>query len=82
LPWKLWVLGAKPGYRVLKSNEKGFKSVIDMRAISMSVIQGCQIFVGTTFQNGGKYIKSPQNLPNGYKVYELAVNRLNSKNIY
>jgi hypothetical protein len=26
--------------------------------------QGCQIFLGTTYQNGEKYTKGPQNLPN------------------
>jgi hypothetical protein len=25
---------------------------------------GCQIFLGTTYQNGGKYTKLPQNIPN------------------
>jgi hypothetical protein len=31
------------------------------------VKQGCQIFLGTTYQNGKKYTKWPQNRPNGRK---------------
>jgi hypothetical protein len=31
--------------------------------------QGCQIFLGTTYQNGTKYTKWPQNIPNGRKMY-------------
>jgi hypothetical protein len=42
-------------------------SVID------SCKQGCQIFLGTTYQNGNKLPKSPQNIPNGHKIYEMAV---------
>jgi hypothetical protein len=30
--------------------------------------QGCQIFLGTIYQNGEKYTKLPQNIPNGYKI--------------
>jgi hypothetical protein len=29
--------------------------------------QGCQIFLGTTYQNGG-------NIPNYYKIYQIAIN--------
>jgi hypothetical protein len=36
--------------------------------------QGCQIFIGTTYQNGEQYTKSPQNVSNGHKIYLLAVN--------
>jgi hypothetical protein len=36
--------------------------------------QGCQIFFGTTYQNGEKYTKQPQNVPNGHKIYHMAVN--------
>jgi hypothetical protein len=45
--------------------------------------QGCQIFLGTTYQNGKnipknhkiyqmatEYIKWPQNIPNGHKIYQ------------
>jgi hypothetical protein len=35
--------------------------------------QGCQIFLSTTYQNGGEYIKLPQNIPNVHKVYQMAV---------
>jgi hypothetical protein len=32
--------------------------------------RGCQIFLGTTTKMGGKYIKLPQNVPNGFKIYK------------
>jgi hypothetical protein len=35
--------------------------------------QGCQIFVGTLYQNGGKYTKSPQNIPCDQKMYLMGV---------
>jgi hypothetical protein len=43
------------------------------------VVQGCQIFLGTTYQNGEKiyhirikYTKWPQNVQNGHKIYKVA----------
>jgi hypothetical protein len=43
--------------------------------------QGCQIFLGTTYQNGEKYTKWPQNVPNGYRhtyiIYHLVIKRSN-----
>jgi hypothetical protein len=30
--------------------------------------QGCQIFLGTKYQNGKKYTKLPQNIPNVNKI--------------
>jgi hypothetical protein len=35
--------------------------------------QGCQIFLGPKYQNGDKYTKLPQNIPNGHKIFPLAV---------
>jgi hypothetical protein len=48
-------------------------------------VQGCQIFLGTTYQNvknipnnhkifkmATKYTKWPQNIPNGHKIYQMA----------
>jgi hypothetical protein len=35
--------------------------------------QGCQIFLGTPNQNGEKYTKLPQNIPNVHSVYQMAV---------
>jgi hypothetical protein len=42
--------------------------------------QGCQIFIGTKYQNGGKiyqiaihYTKWSQNIPNGRKIDQMAV---------
>jgi hypothetical protein len=37
------------------------------------VAQGCQIFLGTKYQNGEKYTKLPQNIPNGHKIFAMAV---------
>jgi hypothetical protein len=34
--------------------------------------QGCQIFLGTIYQKGGKYTKVPQNMPNVHKIYQMA----------
>jgi hypothetical protein len=41
--------------------------------IIASLEQGCQILLGATYQNGGKYTKLPQNTPNVHKVYQIAV---------
>jgi hypothetical protein len=38
--------------------------------------QGCQIFLGPTYQNGEKYIKLPQNIPNSNKIYKMAIKYL------
>jgi hypothetical protein len=35
--------------------------------------QGCQMFLGTTYQYGEKYTKWPQLAPKGHKIYHLAV---------
>jgi hypothetical protein len=35
--------------------------------------QGCQIFLGPKYQNGGNYTKVPQNIPNGHKIFPMAV---------
>jgi hypothetical protein len=37
-------------------------------------IQGCQIFLGTTCQSGGKFDKFPRNIPNDQEAYQMAVN--------
>jgi hypothetical protein len=34
--------------------------------------QCCQIFLCKTYQNGGKYIKRTQNIPNDHKIYQMA----------
>jgi hypothetical protein len=31
-------------------------------------LKGCQIFLGTNYQNGEKYTKRPQNIPNGHNI--------------
>jgi hypothetical protein len=35
--------------------------------------RGCQIFLDTKYQNGGKYTKLPQNIANVHKIYQVAV---------
>jgi hypothetical protein len=35
--------------------------------------QGCQIFSGTTYQNGKKYTKLPQNIQNVHKTDQMSV---------
>jgi hypothetical protein len=34
--------------------------------------QGCQIHLGTTYQNGKKYITIPQNIPNAHQTDQMA----------
>jgi hypothetical protein len=36
-------------------------------------MQGCQIFLGPKYQNGEKYTKLPQNIPNGHKIDQLVI---------
>jgi hypothetical protein len=40
---------------------------------SAGVGQGCQIFLGTTYQNGEKYIKMIKSILNGHTIYQMAV---------
>jgi hypothetical protein len=34
--------------------------------------QGCQIFLGPKYENGEKYTKLPQNIPNGHETFLMA----------
>jgi hypothetical protein len=34
---------------------------------------GCQIFLDTIYQKEKKYTKLPQNIPNGHKMYQMAL---------
>jgi hypothetical protein len=38
-----------------------------------TICRGCQIFLGTTYQNGEKYTKLLYNIPNGHKKYQKAL---------
>jgi hypothetical protein len=38
-------------------------------------MQGCQIFIGTTYQNGEKFTTWPQNLPNGRNICKQNENK-------
>jgi hypothetical protein len=44
--------------------------------------QGCQIFLGTGYQNRKKCTKSTQNVPNSHKISQLSLNIPNGHNIY
>jgi hypothetical protein len=35
--------------------------------------QGCQIFLGPTYQNEENYTKVPQNVSNGHNIFPMAV---------
>jgi hypothetical protein len=39
----------------------------------MGLEQGCQIFLGATYQNKEKYTKTGGNIQNGHTVYQMAV---------
>jgi hypothetical protein len=43
---------------------------VDPSALKWRVDQGCQIFLGTTYQNGKKYTEILQNIPNGQKIFQ------------
>jgi hypothetical protein len=40
--------------------------------------QGCQIFLGTIYQNGVKYTKWSQNIPIGHKIFPMVVKYSNT----
>jgi hypothetical protein len=57
--------------------------------LATSGIQGCQIFLGKTYQNGEnvpqmtiKYTKWPYNIPNDHKIDQITINRSNGHKIY
>jgi hypothetical protein len=43
---------------------------------------GCQIFLGTTYQNGQNFNKWPQNIPIRHKIYQMAIKISNDYNIF
>jgi hypothetical protein len=50
---------------VLVAKEKYFNIEV---FFNMSICQGCQIFLGTTYPNVEIYTKLPQNVPNGHNI--------------
>jgi hypothetical protein len=44
--------------------------------------QGCQIFLGTWYQNRGKCTKWTQNVPIGHKISQISVNIQNGPKLY
>jgi hypothetical protein len=40
--------------RLLKTKKKKLLDVFEQKAKSLKVVQGCQIFLAKTYQNGGK----------------------------
>jgi hypothetical protein len=57
---------------------------LDVSTIGKGSCQGCQIFLGTRYQNCQKCTKLPQNyqiavnIPNGCKIYQMAINFTNN----
>jgi hypothetical protein len=37
------------------------------------MMQGCQIFLGTAYQNGKNIPNIPKYIINGHKIYEIAI---------
>jgi hypothetical protein len=40
---------------------------------TMYVDQGCQNFLGPKYQNRGKYTRLTKNIPNGHKIFPMAI---------
>jgi hypothetical protein len=47
------------GFRPIQEMRAFFDLLVDSIIALGAVDQGCQIFLGTKYQNGGKYIKRP-----------------------
>jgi hypothetical protein len=45
----------------------------DSPLVTERLQQGCQICLGPNYQNGDKYTKLPQNIPNGHKIFPMSV---------
>jgi hypothetical protein len=60
---------AMQGYSKTQSNlyRKNSKYLTSTRS------QGCQIFLGTIYQNGENYTNLPLNYQNGHKIYQMAI---------
>jgi hypothetical protein len=52
-----------------------FRVALGLVALSPPVCrdQGCQIFLAPKNQNGEKYTKLPQNIPNGHKIIPITI---------
>jgi phage tail sheath gpL-like len=64
---------------VPKCGSAGFKKtrVRGSRGIGRRLAQGCQIFLCAIYQNGEKYTKLSQNIPNGHKIdhfHKMSIN--------
>jgi hypothetical protein len=44
-----------------------------LRVLRKNHTHGCQIFLDTKYQNGEKYTKWPQNIPNSHKIFPVAI---------
>jgi hypothetical protein len=64
--------------------EKRFEnSSFPYRTFSISIIiQGCQILLRTTYQNGEKIYQMTTKYPNGHKTYEMVLNIPNGNKLY
>jgi hypothetical protein len=54
-------------------NALGYSPLTALAAGVVTHDQGCQIFLGPNYQNGIKYTKCPQNIPNGHKIFPMAI---------
>jgi hypothetical protein len=45
----------------------GVLILLNRACLSDEIVQGCQIFLGVTYQNG-------ENIPNGRKTYQMVIN--------
>jgi hypothetical protein len=57
-------IGANPSSKVITQIFKGLEG----KDFFCQKSQGCQIFIGTIYQNEEKHTKLPQNIPNDHKI--------------
>jgi hypothetical protein len=56
-------------YANIGANLSGFAKLLSHSLAHFpGIMQGCQIFLGTKHQNGEKYTKLPQTMPNVHKM--------------
>jgi hypothetical protein len=56
-----------------RSTEKSLENKATKQKQTAAAQQGCQIFIGKTYQNGDEYTKLPQNVPNGQCITQTTV---------
>jgi hypothetical protein len=74
MPRKRWKVrkGSRPSRP--RSNPWGWGRLLcSILQIGFKTRQGCQIFLGTSYQNGKNFTNIPQKIPNVYQIYQMAV---------